>query len=262
MASIDVSKPASTDSIRSGDDVIRDLAAGVVQIVGVDHYMSTNPHGEADAAVGEHAKITLRELADDPTAVTDKGFVYTKNVSNATELFWEDAAGIVKQLTTGGKLNIMGDNGAVPVGSVIPFAGSSAPTGWLLCDGTVKSRTTYANLFAEISTTYGAGDGSTTFNLPDMRGRVPVGLDSGTFDSLGEALGAESTTLTATQLPEHTHGVYLQGDGTGTGLSVDAPNYIAGSGDELITQTLVNTTAGEAHSNLQPSRTLNFIIKY
>ena len=64
----------------------------------------------------------------------------------------------------------------MPVGCVIPFAGAAAPTGWLLCQGQAVSRTTYAQLFSVIGTTYGSGDGSTTFNLPDMRGRVAVGF--------------------------------------------------------------------------------------
>lgn len=64
-----------------------------------------------------------------------------------------------------------------PAGSVVAFAGSAAPVGWLLCDGSAVSRTTYAVLFAAIATAYGAGDGSTTFNLPDLRGRTAVGKD-------------------------------------------------------------------------------------
>jgi len=69
------------------------------------------------------------------------------------------------------------DNVAPP-GVVLPYAGASAPTGWLLCYGQAVSRTTYADLFTAISTTYGAGDGSTTFNVPDLRGRVPAGKDN------------------------------------------------------------------------------------
>jgi microcystin-dependent protein len=67
-----------------------------------------------------------------------------------------------------------------PVGLLAPFAGASAPSGWLLCDGSAVSRTTYAPLFAVIGTTYGAGDGSTTFNLPDMRAASPVGAGTST----------------------------------------------------------------------------------
>lgn len=72
---------------------------------------------------------------------------------------------------TGGKF--VGD-GVAPVGSVTMYAALTAPTGWLLCDGAAVSRTTYAALFAIISTGYGVGDGSTTFNLPDMTGRFPT----------------------------------------------------------------------------------------
>ena len=68
--------------------------------------------------------------------------------------------------------------GQVPVGTVVSFGGTTAPAGWLLCYGQAISRTTYAALFAVISTTYGAGDGSTTFNLPDCRGRLPLGQDN------------------------------------------------------------------------------------
>lgn len=71
-------------------------------------------------------------------------------------------------------------NSVVPVGSTIPFAGSSAPTGWLICDGAEISRTTYAELFAVIGTAFGSGDGITTFVLPDLRGKFVRGVDGGT----------------------------------------------------------------------------------
>ena len=65
----------------------------------------------------------------------------------------------------------------MPAGSIIIFGGSSAPTGFLFCDGSAISRSTYSALFGIISTTYGVGDGSSTFNLPDIRGRVVAGKD-------------------------------------------------------------------------------------
>ncbi|MBU2553266.1 MAG: phage tail protein [Bacteroidetes bacterium] len=92
-----------------------------------------------------------------------------------------------------------------PAGIISQFAGASAPDGYLLCQGQAVSRTTYAALFQVISTTYGSGDGSTTFNLPDLRTRVPVGLNStGTFNALNNKGGAETHTITQAQLPNYT----------------------------------------------------------
>lgn len=88
-----------------------------------------------------------------------------------------------------------------PVGSVLMWTTPSAPTGWLLCDGSAVSRTTFASLFAVIGTTFGAGDGSTTFNLPDMITRVPRGGNPGT------QAGSDNLTLTTANLPAHTHGI-------------------------------------------------------
>ena len=113
---------------------------------------------------------------------------------------------------------------AVPVGSMQAFAGSSAPTGWLLCDGTTASRTTYSNLFSVIGTTYGVGDGSTTFGLPDMRGRVPMGAGTGnqqnasgsgaitggtamTPRTAGAFGGEETHLLSSAEIPAHSHPV-------------------------------------------------------
>lgn len=79
----------------------------------------------------------------------------------------------------------------VPIGAMTMWAGSSAPDGWLLCDGSQVSRTTYQTLFSIVGTTYGAGDGSTTFNLPDLRQKFPLGkAASGTGNTLGSTGGA------------------------------------------------------------------------
>ena len=100
----------------------------------------------------------------------------------------------------------LASGGGAP-GIISQFAGSVAPVGYLLCDGTAVSRTTYNSLFTTIGTAYGTGDGSTTFNLPNLKGRIPVGRDTAQteFDALGEAGGEKAVTLSSSQIPAHSH---------------------------------------------------------
>ena len=93
----------------------------------------------------------------------------------------------------------------MPSGTIVQTARATAPDSWLICDGSAVSRTTYSVLYAAIGTQYGSGDGSTTFNIPNLQGKVPVGKDSGTFNALGATGGAETVTLTAAQIPAHSH---------------------------------------------------------
>jgi microcystin-dependent protein len=135
---------------------------------------------------------------------------------------------------------------AQPTGTITSYAGSTSPSGWLLCDGAAVSRTTYASLFAALSTTYGVGNGSTTFNLPDLRGRIPMGAGTGAQNG-GAGTGAISggTSLTARtrgqfggdeRLQTHTH--------TGT-TGNDSPDHNHGPG----TGTAFLTTSGGAAYN-------------
>lgn len=97
----------------------------------------------------------------------------------------------------------------IPAGLIEPFAGSTVPAGFLLCDGTAVSRTVYATLYAVIGDTFGAGDGETTFNLPDLSGRVPLGVSMS--HALGSTGGSETVTLTESELPAHVHEVPQHG---------------------------------------------------
>lgn len=160
---------------------------------------------------------------------------------------------------------------AMPPGVIVPFAGSSEPVGWLRCYGQAISRASYAALFAVISTQYGVGDGSTTFNLPDLRGRTVIAMDNmggGTppnrvtaveADTLGGVSGAESHTLTTSQIPAHNHQILRpSSNGSGGGTQWWQGNSVT---NVTTIYTENNTGGGGAHNNMQPYIALNYIIK-
>ena len=165
----------------------------------------------------------------------------------------------------------------LPPGVILDYGGSSAPTGWLLCDGSLVSRTTYAALFAVIGTTYGAGDGSTTFAVPNAKGRVRVAVDSGQteFDTLGETGGEKAHTLTVAEMPSHNHGgatgsSNISGGSTGTTVGTSTTRVAQGGGDSTTmtnwggsdhTHTISAQGDGGAHNNLQPFLVVNAIIR-
>lgn len=166
-----------------------------------------------------------------------------------------------------------------PVATVLSYAGSTAPAGWLLCNGAAVSRTTYAGLFAAIGTTYGAGDGSTTFNVPDARGRSIIGAGAGTGLTnrvLGATGGAETHTLTTAEMPVHNHGVTDPGhshsisgyfdDTSFTGVvrvgwNVNNP-ATASTNSATTGISIQNAGSGSAHNNMSPFLALNCIIKH
>ncbi len=179
-----------------------------------------------------------------------------------------------------------------PTGAVMPYAGSTAPSGWLLCYGQAVSRTTYAVLYAVIGTTYGVGDGSTTFNVPDLRGRAAIGLDNmggsaasrvAAATSLGGAAGAETVnlahthttgdhTLTVTEIPPHEHTLNSQNTITGGGTTPADNDGSLGAPHTLTTSSVGGGTAhnhgatGSGGSATQaimnPYMGLNYIVKY
>ena len=150
---------------------------------------------------------------------------------------------------------ILGHN--LPVGTIVPFAGSAAPSGWLLCDGSAVSRLTYAALFAIAGVLFGVGNGSTTFNVPDFRGRTAIGAGTGsglTLRNFAGQVGAETHQLVTAELPAHTHF-----------LTTHSGSQSTASGSERVrtgaSTPLGTTGGGGSHNNMQPSLVTQYIVK-
>ena len=184
---------------------------------------------------------------------------------------------------------------ALPPGSVVAYGGPSGtgadggapalPAGWLLCDGSAVSRTTYASLFAAVGINFGGGDGINTFNLPDLRGRTVIGAGHGaglTARALAQTTGEETHTLAATEMPTHTHALTDPGHAHTVGTSaapVAMSNPAAPCGVYCGTQqapiafgtpattsvatgiTMAPAGGSAPHNVMQPSIVLNYLIK-
>ena len=219
---------------------------------------------------GATGAITSNMLADgtivnadiNASAAIDWTKLAVSSTVSATELGYLD--GVTSAIQT--QINNIV---TTPAGVISQWVGvaTSPPTGWLLCDGTAVSRSSYAALWDVLrnggsTSPYGNGDGSTTFNLPNLKGRIPVGLDSSQteFDTLGETGGLKEVTLTTAQIPDHTHGGQIV-FGTGSGGTA----AVVASGNNPTSQPTtggVTGTSGGAHTNLQPYIVTNYIIKF
>jgi microcystin-dependent protein len=197
-------------------------------------------------------------------------------------------ATVAGNMAVTGNLQVQGTFNYLPAGVVMQFAGAAAPQGWLLCDGSAVSRTTYQTLFAAVGTMYGEGDGAATFNLPNMCGRTTVGCDTSQteFNALGKTGGEKAHALSLLEIPSHTHtgtsavagqhyhgmGTYGNNNGVFPSLSVaytTPPNPSGSKGTSwngsgggsvnnltnppangrLITTTVISDPAGNGHSH-------------
>jgi microcystin-dependent protein len=200
---------------------------------------------------------------------SDKGQLFVKDGKLFAQLQGKNAVELA---------DLDGEATGSPTGTVITFGGSTAPSGWLACDGSSYSRTTYADLFGVISTTYGAPTG-TTFLVPDLRGRAPLGAGTGTgltARSLGALGGYEEVQLSGTQIPNHTHTVGDPGHNHGYtrdgGSDWDSPDgdtsygawFATSSATTGSSSTGITVTGGggtDAHSNMSPWVALTYLIK-
>lgn len=249
---------AAADLLEALED---DLAASALAIPRVNAAgdgleMRTPAQVRSDIDVDTTDGIALQEQASAPSTAAGEIAVYAKTVSGAPFPY-------VRMESDGPEIQL-----PVPLGMIADFAAATAPAGWLLCYGQNISRTTYAALFGVMGTTFGSGDGSTTFTLPDLRGRVRAGLDTmggtaanrltgttmSSIDLAGQG-GKETITLTTSQMPAHSHDIDWS-SGTGAGDAVARGGSTAGTA----TTWIGNEGSGAAHNNVQPTIFVNSMI--
>jgi len=206
---------------------------------------------------------TLTVLGSGKLKVADTGITSTQLATDSVI-----TAKIQDGAVTSAKLDASAVSVLMPSSTILPYAATVAPTGYLLCDGAAISRTTYSTLFGLVGTTYGVGDGSSTFNIPDLRGRVIAGQDdmggssadrlttakSGlNGDNLG-ATGGDEEHILATAEMEHTNTTTTTSHNVSAGSGVITAPFAATTG------TIASSSA-TGHANVQPTIILNYIIK-
>ena len=211
--------------------------------------------------------------------------------SFSTAITVEGAATFESTVTVSGKATFSGDvnvsskvcasafygdglniTGLLPSGVILPYGVTAAPTGYKLCDGSAHTRTgtSTSALFTVIGTLYGAGNGSTTFNVPDLAGKFMAGIGSGLTSvtagmivgtTIGNTGGVQAVTLTEAQLASHDHKYngYTGTGGVNSGSSFFSPSFDSGAA-VCVLDTSVAGSSG-AHSNIPPALIVQFIIK-
>lgn len=297
------SNPAGSDDKSQGDDHIRLIKSALK----ATFPSLTGPVTATDANINDAVSKVVQglvKLAQGSIAAPGISFA-----ADATSGFSQAAAGQLdgsvggqqflhvgsdKAASFKGAVEVLGpfttsQGECVPTGAALVWFSDVLPTGFLWCNGDQASRTTYANLFAKIGVQYGAGDGSTTFNLPNMQEVVPVGKSNMgglaapgrithlTVNTLGAVVGEEQHTLSTAEMPTHGHATTVTDPGHAHTVSILVPSGTAltGEGASPISQQSVSTSTsttginvtvdstggGAAHNNVQPSIVVNWIIK-
>jgi len=304
ISSLNAANPVATDGLAESDNHLRLLKSTILATFPNVTGAINATHTEINTATDGSTAATSTLIADaDRVVLNDDGTMVQAAMTdvttyiNASMTLRNDvvtassiadsavtAASIADNAITTDKLAV---GAAFVTGMVMPYAGNTAPTGWLACFGQELNTFTYKDLHAVISNVYGGDEynagvtdqsgASTVFKVPDLRGRVIAGQDDmgGTSadrlqsavngdlngDTLGAAGGSQSHTLTTAQLASHTHSL-----GTRSRVQVGTDNGVqyGGGGSSTFSGAVINTQStgsGEAHNNVQPTIILNYIIK-
>ena len=219
--------------------------------------------------------VTAVQLGTGTNVTLETGLVkITGGTPGEGKVLTSDAAGLASWTSPTPAQQVL-------TGSITSFAGANLPpsSGYLICDGSAVSRTTYANLFLVIGTTYGSGDGTTTFNLPDLRGRTIIGTGQGialTNRTLASTGGEEAHTLSVNEMPSHNHSITDPGHNHLFSKNLEVTRT-SSNGNDYVTKmsfaniststattdiSIDNSGGGQAHNTMSPYISLNYIIKY
>jgi microcystin-dependent protein len=272
--SLYVNNITSTVGFRGGytNAIIEQIGSSAIVnpwvLTGNDVYNNTGKVG-----IGNTAPTAILDVTGDAKVsgvLTAGGNAYPTTTGTSGYALTTNAAGVASW------------NAVPPVGVITAFAGSAAPVGYLICDGAAVSRTIYAALFAIIGTTYGTGNGSTTFNVPDLRSKTIVGVGQGTGltnRTLASTGGAETKTLSVTEMPSHNHTIndpghthsqttvnddFNNSGGNPPGFSADGAGSRTWSNINSSTTgiTINSNGSGAAFNMMNPFLSLNYIIKF
>jgi microcystin-dependent protein len=225
-----------------------------------------------DATLSAAGALTIAANAVTTTKINNAAVTLAKiqNASAASKLLGSGASGSgspYAEITLGTGLTMTSTTlsvTAITAGAVAAYAGSTVPSGWLECDGSDVSRTTYADLFAAVGTTWGTGNGSTTFTLPNLAGRALIGAGTGSGLSgrtLAATGGEENHLLLSAEMPSHTHPP-LAPNTTIVGNSPIGAGVAGAGAVTLVAQPTTGAAGGGAsHNNMQPFAVIKWIIK-